>query len=120
MIHFRTRQDLIEWLGQQDIQGSQGRAVENGSLELLGGFHSVPPKNWPGWIVRAALQVGSQQYIYHVAIVCNGHEYKVINIPEALIPWDQWDGDKSTNDLYRGDNPEIYKEMKSCHASQVR
>jgi hypothetical protein len=105
---FHSRQHLISWL-QDNLSD---RVLQNllqggGELELLGGFSPLPGSSNPGWIVSlTSYQTGQAHYI------CIGVCQKTGKIrwwKTKGVEWKNWDGNKTENPLYQGDNPEIYK-----------
>lgn len=111
MMHFRDRNDIIEWAEQNlpPQYRAVARAFRRGSIEFLGGFSDII--SLPGWIIKVTSKF---RKVYYVAIVVESvpfAEMCVVIIDN--VPWEHWDGDKSDNPLYQGDNPEKYKELKN-------
>jgi len=101
------------------VTGGPGRALQDGGVELLGGFSSIPPMNQPGWIIKATRCYSRVPFSYYIGVVVTGFKTKVIQVAEDSVPWDTWDGDKSDNPLYQGDLPEKYKEFKDAKRTEV-
>jgi hypothetical protein len=106
-MHIRTRNDLIKWLEDNAPRPCIRRALtEGGTNENLGAFSCVIPSH-PGWIVKIC---GKMQTWIVATKPHSVQEYITCVLKE--VPWKYWEGDKSENPLYQGDNPEKYKEMR--------
>ena len=109
---FHNRQHLFQWLTdnltdrvlQNLLQGS-------GQAELLGGFCPLPGSTNPGWIVGLTSYRTGQTY--YVCIGVNEETGKVRWWRTKGVQWENWDGDKSENKLYQGDDPEKYWRLKN-------
>jgi hypothetical protein len=106
---FINANHIIQWLSKQPLRRCVLRALENGKVELLGGFKSIPPGSDPGFIVlvNSYPRNGCPGGRWVVAVVCrqNTNVYARV-IPN--IPWDQWDGKIDRKTIYDGDNPSAY------------
>ena len=119
MIHFRDRNDIIEWAEQNlpPQYRAVARAFRRGSIEFLGGFSHVDPYiHKPGWVIKITSEFKKVYYIavlprYITELMMKHQRPHSILVNEP--PWEHWDGDKSDNPLYQGDNPEKYKELKN-------
>ena len=109
---FHSRQHLIQWL-QENLTD---RVLQNllqggGKLELLGGFSPLPSSSLSGWIVAlTSYTTGRGHYI------CIGVDEETGFVrwwQTEEVDWQNWDGDKSKNPLYCGDNPEAYRRWKN-------
>jgi len=110
-MHIRTRNDLINWLEKNAPTPSIKRALQEGSVENLGGFKSCIGKK-PGWIVKVTSKFKKIWYIsIYYSIVCSSGLNSFIR-PMNNYDWKDWIGDKSENKLYLGDNPLLYKELR--------
>jgi len=95
--------------------------MQDGKTELLGVFKRIPPKCEMGWVVAVTSKHG---ITYHVAIKPNqlrgGYWCHMV----SRVPWEQWMGDvlspldKLHNTIYKGDNPEIYEELKNVETKK--
>ncbi len=112
MIHFQNRNDIIKWAMDNLPKSFRtiARSFEEGVVEFLGGFKDIPLLN-PGWMISVTSKHGHTRYLF--ISTCGNNDYRLFVLRE--IDWECWDGDKSDNKLYRGDNPEKYKELKNGH-----
>lgn len=107
-----TREDLIEYLVAHSPRPAISRAIAEGRpIELLGGFSHIPPSNMPGWIIRIISRFGKKFYAALRVHKIWKHELFVELLEH--VPWNYWDGDKSENELYKGDRPELYRRLKN-------
>jgi len=115
--HFRTRNDMINWLVANCPRKAIVHALDKGKVEFLGGFTSIPPSNLPGWIFK----VTSKQ-VQNVCILANDkdHKYEIRIIKR--IPWKNWDGVwhgiGMKHSLNSGDHPLAYKELFDAEKSR--
>lgn len=116
MIHFQSKDQIIDWLIDNCPRPAIVRALEQGKIEFLGGFNPIPPSTLPGWILKGTSLYGKK---WIIAILANDikHIYEIRII--KTIPWKNWTGtDPFTNhnsfrmELFSGDNPKKYKEMR--------
>ncbi len=105
-IHIRTRNNLIDWLGEHTFYRSIARAIQEGQVENLGAFDL---SSGPGWIIRVTSEFHKVWYIKITPCQKLGF-YGVVLLDH--IPWDNWIGDKLDNKLYQGDKPEEYKLLR--------
>lgn len=117
-MHIHTRDNLIEWLEDNAPYKGIRRALVYGTNENLGGFKNIPPGCVGGWIVRIRSK-HNREWIVAVGENIKGKyiSYILIGTP---IPWESWEGNKSSNPLYRGDNPEAYKLLRDKELSNAR
>ena len=112
MIHFNTRNDVIDWAMDHipESYRSITRSFEEGKVEFLGGFSGYHP----GWMIRI---ISKFNKVYRLLVYVDS-----LNRPHLAIrtgiDWRYWDGDKTDNPLYQGDFPEKYKELKKSEANQ--
>lgn len=110
MNHWTTVDQIVDWLRGTHLRRAVLRALENGSVELLGGFSSIPPGTSPGLIVRVTSRHGTR---YNVAIQpfvpCGTYARCV-----PRVPWENWVGDPERNPptIYDGDRPQKYAEKR--------
>jgi hypothetical protein len=109
MVHFQTKGHLVAWLERHCPRGSIVRAINEGAVELLGGFSLIPPSNRSGWIVRITSR---HKRVWLVAVSPNRdqNDYE-IRLPKE-VPWKHWCGDMHTSKLYTGDKPWLYAAIK--------
>ncbi len=111
MNHWTTVDQIVNWLRGTHLRRAVLRALEDGSVELLGGFSLIPPGNSPGLIVRVTSRHGIR---YNVAIQpfvpCGTYARCV-----PRVPWENWVGDpkRSPPTIYDGDDPIRYAEKRN-------
>jgi len=116
MIHFRSKENVINWLIDNCPRPAIKRALVDGRIEFLGGFDPIPPSILPGWIVKATSIYGKKNW--YVAILANDikHYYEIRIIKS--VPWKNWVGTTFWDDndfrvpLFSGDNPKVYRRLK--------
>lgn len=106
-MHIRTTNDLIQFaeLKLSKSYVSIARAFHTGTVENLGAFRHIAGGS--GWILKITSKFKS---IYYIAIIVHYLNYRVTLLNEP--PWKYWEGDKSDNKIYQGDNPLLYKELR--------
>lgn len=112
MIHFQSKDNLVDWLIKKCPRPAIVRALEHGTVEHLGGFNPIPPSTLPGWILKVTSPLGGK---WNVAVLANDitHRYEIRII--QTIPWKNWRGELNgimCSALFCGDNPEQYKELR--------
>lgn len=109
MVHFQTRDHIIAWLERHCPRKAIVRAIDEGKIELLGGFSQIPPSNHHGWIVRVT---SIHKRVWLVAIIPNKRQTDYeIRIPKE-VPWKYWCGDFFTHKIFQGDKPWLYQAIK--------
>ena len=106
-MHIRNRNDLIKWLENNAPSRAIARALQEGQVENLGAFEQIILGCQPGWIVKVTSKFNKMWY---VAVQPSGHGFKAFSY--GIAPWNFWIGGKTKNELYQGDNPERYKELR--------
>lgn len=104
MTHIGTRDQLLDWLAgelKRLNRRSLIRAMEEGQVELLGGFNTNPP----GWAVRVVSPSGGSWTVL-VTPNARGGSVRILR----AVPWHLWIGGGSR--LYQGDNPIRYTYLK--------
>ena len=119
MIHFQSKNNIIDWLIQNCPRKAVVRALIDGDVEFLGGFRSIPPSILPGWILRVTSIYGKK---WNIVVLANDvkHCYEIRIIKS--IPWKNWIGLKINirgdnillDELFCGDNPEKYEELRNA------
>lgn len=105
-MYIKNKGDLLDIVARQKfIRPAIKRAIENGWVENFGGFDFGQNK---GWIIKFYGKV-QHWYVKIIPFVSTPAFVGEIN----TVPWDKWEGDKSNNPLYQGDNPNKYKELKN-------
>ena len=107
MIHHR--QQLINFLEQNVTDRVLQNAMNRGRVELLGGFNPLIG-SLPGWVVAIT---SYWKTTYNIGIIEDVNIGKLQWFRLTRIPWKNWDGDKSKNKLYQGDNPKKYQKLKN-------
>lgn len=107
-IHIRTRNELIDRLGENTSYRSIARAIQEGQVENLGAFN-LP--SGPGWIVKVTSAFNKVWYTKITPLPKSNYCGTVLIVG---VPWEHWIGDKSDNKLYQGDNPLLYKELRDA------
>ncbi len=110
-MRIRTRNDLIKFI--EDHPPSPGilRALMYRN-DNLGGFRKLPVGQTGGWIVDVTTPIKQN---HHRIVVqpddrtTPGYRIWILLDP---IPWEHYNGDQSKNELYQGDYPERFKELK--------
>ena len=107
MIHFQSKDNIIDWLIENCPRPAIERALIDGRVEFLGGFSLIPPSALPGWILKVTSIFGGE---WNVAILAHSikHDYEIRIIKS--VPWKNWVG--TNNKLFSGDNPLRYKELR--------
>lgn len=101
-----TREQLLIYIASHAPYRFILRAIDEGEAENLGAFNI---KGGEGWIVRTRTLINNKNYFISVTIVDRG--YKII-ITNVCPGWKYWVGDISEHELYRGDNPDKYAELR--------
>lgn len=112
MIHFQSKNDILDWLMDNCPRRPIVRALDHGKVEFLGGFDLIPPSTLPGWILKVTSIYGGK---WNVAILANNikHIYEIRIIKN--IPWKNWVGELNgimRIELFCGDNPETYRRLR--------
>lgn len=115
-MHIRTRNDLIGWLENNAPRRAIARAMQEGQVEVYGGFKRIPCTPCrDGWIVRVTSKF---DFTWIVAIKPQLWEGYRAYILLDDVPWEFWIGDESENKLYRGDKPLQYKELRDARETK--
>lgn len=106
MIHFHTRNDLLEFLEEHAPYRAICRAIAEGEAELYGYFEgsAFMPE---GWVVRIKSRFG-KEWLVSVHLDNYRHKYYVTIIHSVI--WCYWRGGKS--ELFQGDHPERYQKLR--------
>lgn len=108
MIH--TRSGLIDWIKKNVKDRVLLNAIDQGSVEVLGGFVPLPTSTNPGWMVRIKSPFGGTH------LIAVGEDQGTLQLywyRAPMIPWGDWIGHGTDNPLYAGDNPVLYSELKN-------
>lgn len=124
MTHFTQRKHLIDWLLRNCTRKTVVRAMEEGSIEHLGSFSKLGPKNKPGWIVLVTSERGKPWFIEVVSrLKLGGFGVYITEVRKNTtfpVPWKYWQGDvirrpdvpRELYDLWDGDNPTEYERLR--------
>lgn len=105
-IRFQSRTDLINYVEQHPPRQAILRAINEGSVRVLGGFTSIPPGLESGWIIEVT---SKHDRIWPVGVIVDDikHRYIVRILDE--VPWDMWAGKLGRNHpVYDGDKPQEF------------
>lgn len=110
MTHFTSRTDLIDWI-TKSVKRNRGllRALNEGTIEVLGRFNQISSFGRGGLILKIIAPKG-QIYIISVTVK-DTRKTAGIYVIES-VPWEYWEGDKYASTIFKGDNPEKYKELR--------
>lgn len=106
-INPKCRSDFILWVGTNTSRKDISRHINDGTVEVLGGFDRIHPSHHPGWMLRV---LSKNKTEYNVAITMD-EKKRWLNVWVASkIPWDAYNGkiDRGFWCLYDGDNPKHY------------
>lgn len=107
----RTREQLLAWICQHTYSPATKRLLTTGcDMEVLGSFASVGIVERPGWVVKIVSPSKKKWYV--IVFVCDRVYRLHVPYGNYNVPWEHWDGDKSKNKLYTGDNPDIYRRLR--------
>ena len=103
----QTRTHLLDFIQRNAPSSAVRRAVNEGRVNVLGAFASLPPHVHPGFIVNVTSKHGRT---WPVCVLVNDirHRYEVYILDQ--IPWSLWEGGNTT--LYAGDNPVDAQNMR--------
>lgn len=100
-IHSRT--GLIETARALVSESAICRALQEGSVENVGGFHHLPPSGLPGWILRVRSKHGRTWFL---AVMMDDIKHRYVCKRLTKIPWLEWAGNGSPfRTLQTGDRP---------------
>lgn len=116
MIHITDRNDLITWLVNNIQNPIVKRALQTGTIEVLGKFKEIPPFASPGWIVKIE---SKYHKIYYAGILRTQFTMGICYVTSERIFWKYWIGDKCNTPLNQGDNPKLYKELRDDNRDTI-
>lgn len=113
MVHFKTRNQLLEWLESEAPYRQIRRAIVEGKVELYGYFEdsAFMPE---GWVVYVRSRFGNEWFIC-IYLDAHTHTYRT-RIMHAVL-WSYWRGGNS--ELFQGDFPERYVELKRKYNLEI-
>ncbi len=108
MQRIETRTDLIQFICESIPQHVIARACHTGTVQVLGGFDSIPPSGQPGWIVSVTSIHGRT---WLVTVIANDHRHIFQAGTTESIPWESYMCPSRHQQLegysiYFGDNPD--------------
>ncbi len=107
MIHFRSKNDIIQWLEKHCPRKAVVRSLSQNGCELLGGFNPIPPTTRAGWIVRVTSIYNKRMWI--VAIIPHKSKSDCEIRILKYVPWENWVGMMlGMPPIMLGDKPELY------------
>jgi len=126
MIHFLSREDLLQWLEKNCTRKAVVRALQEGLVEHLGAFTKLGPNGKPGWIVQVTSAV-SPVRAWDIEIIPERKRCGVFIRVATDTPWEYWDGIQGFDEiaseepmpLYDGDNPDKYWELKNERKTEI-
>lgn len=112
MVHFRSKNDIIQWLEKHCPRKAIVRSLSQNGCELLGGFAPIPPTTRAGWIVRVTSSLGKKKRIWIVAIIpCVGKPDCEIRVLQS-VPWRNYISESYARQLCAGDKPWLYVKIR--------
>ena len=96
------------WLEKNCPRKGIVRALRDGTVEHLGGFTTIPPTSYPGWIVKVTSTFGKE---FIVAVIAYQNRYGIRILSE--VPWLHYTGYGKVVNLMSGDWPHKYHGYKS-------
>lgn len=104
----KCRSDFILWVMANSPRRDIARIMNEGEIEMLGGFNRIPPTPHPGWILRVT---SKNKKVYQVAVTMNEKDWLLVVWPRVSeIPWEEYNGNPHRKKwtVYDGDNPLEY------------
>ena len=113
---FTSRLELLAFINTHIVYKKVKRAINEGTVENYGAF-SVAAEGHvePGWIVKVTSALNN---VFYVSVVCEERYRLYMSTKEP--DWKNWAGDGCDNDLYHGDNPETYKQLRDEGLENVK
>ncbi len=105
----KCRSDFILWVMANSPRRDIARIMDEGEIEVLGGFDLIPPTPHPGWIIRI---ISKHKKEYHVAVVMD-EELRILIVWKMWsndVPWVEYNGKPNRGFwcVYDGDKPLDY------------
>ena len=110
MKKIRSRESLINFILDSRISRSMHPAKHLGTGVYQGGLSNITPSNHPCVILRCNSPITKKHW--NVAVVARdaSANYVVRIVPK--LPWQWWVGDCGNPQLYRGDRPDKYANLR--------
>lgn len=118
MVHFITREDLLQWLEKNCTRKAVVRAMQEGLVEHLGAFTKLGPNGNPGWIVQVTSAV-SPVRAWDVEVVAEGKRYGIYIRIAVSTPWEYWNGGLLDREIFDGDNPVKYARLRDERKAEI-
>lgn len=110
MTVFSTRAQLLDYIERHIVMKKIRRALQDMPVENLGAF-GTPARGFkePGWIVKVILP--HTKVVQYVCVIVIEAGYRIV-VTEDEPLWYTWAGEGCTNEVYYGDHPEVYGELR--------
>jgi len=103
----------VAWLETRPLRKAIARAMQEGTVEVVGAFHLISPAYPGGWIVRVTSIYKRTWNIAISPLMTGGkNPYWVRIIPKIL--WKHWAGRTGGGSLCNGDHPDEYRRLKDA------
>ncbi len=104
MERIETRVQLVNYICDHTPQSAIARACHTGTVQVLGGFSSIPPSTRPGFIVSIT---SIHERTWLVAVTTDDHKHIFHVWVVDSIPWKYFVGRpyKEEYSIYDGDDP---------------
>ena len=113
----KCRSDFILWVMANSPRRDIARFINDGKVEVLGGFDEIPPSTNPGWILRVTSKNNKE---YNIAVTMD-EKHRWLHIWVASeISWEYYNGKPHLGFwyVYDGDKPLDYL-LKKVRAIRV-
>lgn len=117
-----NRSDFILWVMANSPRKDITRWLNDGKVEILGGFDQIPPSIYPGWIIQV---ITPHKILHNIAVTLDEIKW-LLGIWELYspVPWEYYNGNKIRKYwcLFDGDNPNQYilEKEKKIHEQKKR
>jgi hypothetical protein len=102
-----TREQLLVYVAGHVCYKFLAKALSEGEVENLGSFDI---RGNGGWIVRVRTIVAKKDF--YIGVSASDGKYRIL-VTDVGPGWKYWVGDECANELYQGDNPDIYIKRKA-------
>jgi hypothetical protein len=104
-----SREQLLSHIVKHIVFVYIKRAICDGPVENLGAFIWDDPHTHKGWIVKITTRT---KRILYVSVMVDEETFSYRLSVSEEIHWKNWQGGPYDNELYEGDNPELYSIAK--------
>lgn len=101
-----TRDQLLVYIAGHIAYKHIAKAMHEGEVENLGAFDIRGNR---GWIVRVQTLLAKQNFYIGVSVMDGKYRLLLTRVEPG---WKYWSGDKSKNEVYRGDDPDRYAQLR--------